>query len=61
MDSEDTIKVLRYMEWEKVKGGLRAIMASFTDSSDRAYSEWKELNNQVEEFIKSFGEKAGLD
>lgn len=59
--ADDTIKVLRYMEWERAKGSLRAVMASNTDSSGTSYDNWVKLNNMMEKFIKEFGEKAGLD
>ena len=53
------IKVLRYMEWERAKGSLRAILAAYTEAEH--FDNFPELSNLVEDFIKDFGEKAGLD
>ena len=57
----DLIKVLRYMEWERAKGSLRAILASYTSSSGTEYEDWKELNAFLETFLNEFGERSGID
>jgi len=56
------------MEWERAKGSLNAILASFCDwdfhfpvsrnSKDVSYAE---LTKMVEKFVKEFGEAAALD
>lgn len=60
------VQTLRYMEWERAKGSLNAILASLwgwdisLSGSDDDVS-FKELAKMVEEFIKKFGEAAALD
>jgi hypothetical protein len=56
-DSQE-IKTMRYMEWERAKGSLRAILASFWDFHSNG---WDKLHDMVDEFIREFGEEAGLD
>jgi hypothetical protein len=31
-----TIEVLRYMEWERIKGGLNALLKTFPNASEKA-------------------------
>jgi hypothetical protein len=57
MDSQEII-TMRYMEWERAKGSLRAILASYWDLPP---DEWDELDLRIAEFITEFGEVAGLD
>ena len=58
------IKTMRYMEWERAKGNLRAILASFWEfnpMSTPGEPTWDDLCDMVEKFIREFGEAAGLD
>ncbi len=50
------IQTMRVMEWERVKGGLYAILAAYWDDE-----EWRECADIAEEFMRTFGEAAGLD
>lgn len=64
MTDSREIKTMRYMEWERVKGSLRAILASYWDwdyTKAETGSFWYELDEMVKQFIKDFGESAGLD
>ena len=54
-------ELARAMEWERTKGSLRAILASYSDSLGEAFVHWSGLHNKVEGFIKSFGEQSGID
>ena len=59
------IRTMRAMEWERVKGSIRAILAAYWDwDQTRDPSEdlsWKDLNTLAEDFILAFGEAAGID
>lgn len=58
MGDSTEIKTMRYMEWERAKGSLRAILASYWNMP---HIDYEELNDAVEKFIEEFGEEGGLD
>ena len=59
------IKTMRYMEWERVKGGINAILASYWDwNADIDSGEdltWEQLSDMAQQFMLEFGEAAGLE
>lgn len=60
------VQTLRYMEWERVRGSLNAILASFWgwDISCPGNDDnvpFKELVKMVEDFIEKFSEAAALN
>lgn len=64
MPESKEIKILRYMEWERAKGSLKAILASFWSwdkTGSRDNLTFEELSQMVDDFIKDFGESAALD
>lgn len=52
------IETVRYMEWERAKGSIRAVLASMWDMDQ---DEYEELDKLVENFVNKFGEKSGCD
>jgi len=50
------IKTMRAMEWERVKGGINAILSSYWDFDD-----YGKLDVIVDEFLERFGETSGID
>lgn len=60
------VQTLRYMEWERAKGSLNAILASLWgwDISRSGCDDdvsFEELAEMTKEFIERFGEAAALD
>ena len=61
MIETDTIKIMRYMEWERAKGSINAIITSYTDISAEGMERFDRVNDIANEFKKTFGEEAGID
>lgn len=57
-NESDEIKTMRAMEWERVKGGIRAILAAYWNIER---DDFDELHAIIEDFILNFGEKGGID
>lgn len=58
------IQTLRHMEWERAKGSLNAILASFWEWNVTHFEDeisFDELVEMVKKFIKDFGEATALD
>ena len=64
-DKDDSmeIKTMRYMEWERVKGGLRAILVSYWCplGATEPDKEHVALTTLAEKFMQEFGEQSGID
>lgn len=58
LEDSKELKTLRYMEWERAKGSLNAILASYWTTGQQDFQELKDL---VGNFIDEFGGKGGLD
>ena len=56
--SSSEIKTMRLMEWERVKGGIRAILASYWGNDE---VELLKLGDIAFEFIEDFGKVGELD
>ena len=58
MSESKEIMTMRAMEWERVKGRIKAILVSYWDLDDTTFNE---LNKISDEFITKFGELGGID
>lgn len=56
MDRDDTISMFKAVAWERAKGALREVAAAAgqSRSMDRRHTNYEEINERVESFIKQF-------
>jgi hypothetical protein len=57
MEDSKEIKTMRYMEWERIKGGINAILVSYWNPNCSYFDEAAKI---AEKFIEEFGEKSGI-
>ncbi len=51
MSESKEIRTMRYMEWQRVKGGLQAILHSYWDNGS-----YREVKDTIEKFMKDMHE-----